>query len=190
MDEIPKIKITKRRGRKGKARTADHWIIDIVFLVRYGTLAGSASSTGPGELKIRVAGSFLPTVEGDFARRPGTVEGYRRVQGRLVWVPPECDSVTEACRLAELHFALKAPRPARAVHPETGEHQEWELPPLIAKRESDGVMAGEGTATRKWLQRALAAELDRLPRWDGWKRELLTENKKIAWLADHRDKKS
>jgi hypothetical protein len=182
------LKITKRRGRKGKGLPAEHRLIDIVFLVLYGAKAGSAYSTSPkGPLTLHVRGPCLPITEGDFARRPGTVEGYRRVKGKLVKVKPDC-SVKKACEIAEQSFALKTPRPVQSTRLEADgsfTESELELRPLIAKRRSDAAMP-DGTATRQSLHRALLKELESYKKrgfdWEkadwNWKKALLAERQK------------
>jgi hypothetical protein len=142
------------KGRPKTANTASqHWLIDIVFATRY---RGERAPT------------WLPTEEGQLARKPGTVDGYRLVKGRLAKAKADCN-VDKACRVAEQAFELK--REVRrwweiSVNPETGERVRQ---PLIAKRDSDGVME-DGTATRQRLYRALAAERKKLKlrAWEDW----------------------
>jgi hypothetical protein len=162
------LKVQKRRGRKGKGLAAEHRIIDIVYLVRYGLKAGEAFSAHPaGPLTISVGAPGFPNSQGDLTRRPGTVDGYRWVGNRAVKEVPDCIdkkpcSINRACQFAEVSFALRTPRRAQSTRLEADgsfTETELELPPHIAKRKSDGV-APEGSATRKWLDRALRKERD------------------------------
>lgn len=153
-----------KRGRKSKGPAAEHRIIDIVFLMRYGMKAGQAFSTHPaGPLTIDVIGPGFPNSLGDMARRPGTVNGYRWVKGQAVLEKPDRTvSVNRACQLAETQFALRIPRRVRSTHLEADgsfTDTEQELSAHIAKRKNDAV-APEGSAARQWLNRALRKEAD------------------------------
>lgn len=182
------MKITPtKRGRKAKGASADHRVIDIVFLVRYGEKEPSAFFRGG------VAPVFLPSAQGDFARRPGTVDGYRRVDDRLVKVRADC-SVAEACKHAERDFQLKADQRRWwevSVRPQSGERQEVVRPRSIAERRSEALME-EGTATRQWLYRALRAERELSKRqvsldWD--RAAQMDWNRKKSEYAARRKKK-
>lgn len=138
---VNQVNPKRKRGRKGKTRVAEHEIIDLVFLVRYGA--------NLDHLYQRKAPIWKPTAAGDFARCPGTVDGYRCAgDGSVKRVRGDC-GVAEACRIAEQAFALKSEQHRWwdvSVHPETGEQQVYTRPPLIAKRKSEG-LTSDGTAT-------------------------------------------
>jgi hypothetical protein len=140
------------RGRKPKGTPDVFAVVRAVYFMRYG---------------LSIVRGQMP----DLGRRPGTVNAYRAHGGPVP--APEC-TVLEACKRLEL--TMKSPLRQQARHPVTGELEEWDLTPLIAKRRSDEVMP-EGEATRRALYRALRLE----ERKD-------TEFKLRAGQADWRDK--